>query len=275
MAAVIDMIINQSTLSALHARGREAWPDIDLDLVTFSDLAAPRLGDRLGDTVSAADLYLAIACIAGVETAITALDKRYLSGLAALLVRHGQDPATADDVVQTVRVRFLVGDADTAPRIASYDGRGSLASWIRVAAVRTAITAHRKYSRETPADEVDAVAAAPCPELGVLRRQLGAEFEIAFRAAFQALTPRDRNLLRYQVIDRLSIDRIAAVHGVHRATAARWVAQARAALVEGIRSTMQDRLRIGSAELDSLFRQLRSKRDLSQRLFLTPPPVPP
>src|ERR1700712_355050 len=86
---VIDMTINQSTtLSALHARGREAWPDIDLDLVTFSDLAAPRLGDRLGDAVSAADLYLAIACIAGVETSITALDKRYFSGLAALLIRH-------------------------------------------------------------------------------------------------------------------------------------------------------------------------------------------
>jgi len=57
--------------------------------------------------------------------------------------------------------------------------------------------------------------------------------------------PRERNLLRYQVLDRLGIDHIGALHGVHRVTAARWIAHARRALIEGVRRRLQDRLGCG------------------------------
>lgn len=264
--------LKQEALRALHARGREAWPDVDLDLAAFSTMAARRLGEGPFDDIRAGDLYLAIACAASVDRAIADFDKHYLSGLTLALVRHGHDAATAADTVQTIRMRFLVGEAGRVPRIAEYDGRGSLATWIRVAAVRTAISAYRKQRRETATDEVDLVAAARSPELDVLRQRFGAQFEAVFRSTFETLTPRERTLLRYQVIDRLGIDRIAALDGVHRATAARWVAHAREALVEGVRRALQDRLHIGTEELESLFRLLHSELELSLQLFLTPSP---
>jgi RNA polymerase sigma-70 factor (ECF subfamily) len=262
--------VNQEALRELHSLGREAWPEIELEFATFSTLAARQLGEGPFDDIRAGDLYLATACAARVERAIAALDKHYLCGTASALVRRGHDAAAAADAVQAVRVRFLVGDGGRAPRISEYDGRGSLATWIHVAAVRTAISARRKHHRET-ADEVDIIAAERGPELDLWKRRFGAEFEAAFRSTFEALSPRERTLLRYQVIDRLGIDRIAAIYGVHRATAARWVAHAREALIEGVRRTLQARFRVGSDELNSLLRLLHSKLELSLRLLLTPP----
>ena len=264
---------NEQQLCALHARGREAWHGVELDVATFLALAANQLDEGPFDDVRADDLYLAIACAARVKQAIIAFDRHYLAGLTSALIRQGQDPAAAADVVQVVRVRFLVGDANHAPKVAEYNGRGSLAAWLRVAASRTAVTAFRKHRRETAIDDL-AIAARSCnPDITVLGRQLGSEFEAAFRSAFAALAPRDRNLLRYQVLDRLGIDRIAALHGVHRATAARWVAHARTALIEGVRRQLQDRLGVDRQELDSTLRQLASRIDLSLRWMLTPIPT--
>jgi hypothetical protein len=45
-------------LCTLHARGREAWPGVELDVATFSTLAANQLGDGPFDDVRADDLYL-------------------------------------------------------------------------------------------------------------------------------------------------------------------------------------------------------------------------
>jgi hypothetical protein len=42
----------------------------------------------------------------------------------------------------------------------------------------------------------------------------------------RTLSRRDRNLLRYQYFDHLTVDDIGALHRVHRATAARGVARA-------------------------------------------------
>jgi len=263
----------EQQLCALHARGRESWQGVELDVATFLALAANQLDDGPFDDVRADELYLAIACVARVKQAIIAFDKHYLAGLTSALIRQGRDPAAAADVVQVVRVRFLVGDADHAPKVAEYNGRGSLAAWLRVAASRAAVTAFRKHRRETAIDDL-AIASRSCnPNITVLGTQLGNEFEAAFRSSFAALPPRERNLLRYQVIDRLGIDRIAALHSVHRATAARWIAHARKALIEGVRCQLQDRLGVDRQELDSTLRQLASRIDLSLRWMLTPMPT--
>lgn len=57
----------EQELCTLHARGREAWPGVELDIATFSERAANQLGDSPFDDVRADDLYLAIACAARVN----------------------------------------------------------------------------------------------------------------------------------------------------------------------------------------------------------------
>ncbi|HLL23328.1 MAG TPA: sigma-70 family RNA polymerase sigma factor, partial [Kofleriaceae bacterium] len=195
----------------------------------------------------------------------------YIAPLAHAL-RKVTNEAEVADVLQAVRIKFLVGD-DGRPRIAEYDGASALASWLRVAAVRMAISAYRKHAREAPHEEVDVPAASTSPELELLQRTYGSAFRDAFRTAFLALEPRERTLLRQQVLDQLGIDRLALLYGVHRATAARWVAQARQRLIDGVRGELQAALAIDSEQLDSALRMVGSQLEISVRMFLTPTPA--
>jgi len=217
----------------------------------------------------AADLHLSAACAAGDARAIALVDEQYIATLIFALPSYIQRPV-AEDVIQLVRLRFLIGEDGRPPRIGDFDGTASLATWLRVAAIRIAISLHRKQHREMVIDDVDAVADAPDPELALLQRQYGTEFRAAFRSGFVSLTARERNLLRHHIIDQLGIDGIAALYGVHRATAARWLARARSTLIKRLRRELQSRLQLDRNQLDGVLALLQGKLELSLRMFLTP-----
>ena len=65
------------------------------------------------------------------------------------------------------------------------------------------------------------------PELLHLKQHYREAFRAAFASAMTSLSSEERVLLRQHFIDGLNIDEIAALHHIHRATAARWLAQAR------------------------------------------------
>src|SRR5262249_20262887 len=116
-----------SELHALHARGRESWPQVDLDLDSFSQHVTTRAPlDKL-DLLHAGDLYLSAACTHGDATAITLVDAHYIATLTSALPRFVQRPV-ADDVIQLVRLRFLIGEHGAPPRISDFDGCASLAT---------------------------------------------------------------------------------------------------------------------------------------------------
>src|ERR1041384_7456457 len=199
-------------LRALHAQGRDAWPQLDVDLAAFSQSVEGRLAPDEVARLHAGDLYLSVACARGDTRALALVDEQYIATLVSALPGYIQR-AVADDVIQLVRLRFLIGEEGRPPRIGDFDGTARLATWLRVAAIRIAISLHRKVHRETMIDDVGAVADAPDPELALLQRQYGAEFRAAFRHGFVSLTARERNLLRYHILDSLGIDGIAALYG--------------------------------------------------------------
>jgi RNA polymerase sigma-70 factor (ECF subfamily) len=90
-------------------------------------------------------------------------------------------------------------------------------------------------------------------------------FERAFAEAVALLPARDRNLLRFHLIDRLGIDQIAAIYHVHRATAARRLACARGALVASTRARLRCQLAIDTTELASVMRLIESVAQPSWR----------
>ena len=61
---------------------------------------------------------------------------------------------------------------------------------------------------------------------------------------------------------------IAGLFGVHRATAKRWLADAREALLVGTKRELAARVGRGVEELDSILRLIESRLDLSLRLVL-------
>ncbi|MGE5183095.1 MAG: sigma factor-like helix-turn-helix DNA-binding protein, partial [Acidobacteriota bacterium] len=148
-----------------------------------------------------------------------------------------------------------------------YGGRGTLRSWVRTIAVRTGRRMLGLESVETSREEelAELPAAVADPELAMLRTRYRDQVRGAFAAAFAALGERERNVLRQYYIDGLTIDQLAALYHVNRATTARWVAGARLAVVRRTREQLVDRFGIAASEVDSIIRLVRSQLDVSVR----------
>ena len=74
----------------------------------------------------------------------------------------------------------------------------------------------------------------------------------AFTATLASLTTDERNVIRMHYLDGLSIDDIGTAYGVHRATAARWIQNARARILEETERRLRDRLHGTPSEIASV-----------------------
>jgi RNA polymerase sigma-70 factor (ECF subfamily) len=106
------------------------------------------------------------------------------------------------------------------------------------------------------------------PVLDQMRRRFQGEFRAAFQAAIAALDERQRTLLRQHFLDGVNTEQLGALYRVHRATAFRWLRDARARLLRQIRAELVTRLGIGRDELDSLLRLIDSRFEVSAERVL-------
>ena len=259
-------------LDAMIATARAAWPDIDADEATF----VGRIDTVLAAGASAAalhasDLWLAVACECGNETALAAFERTCIEPIERVLA-HMRLPAEAvDEIQQVVRTRLLVPTGDAPAKIAEYRGRGPLRSWVGVIATREALGQARRV-RPTPGDEALMGIESPHtgPELGYLTEHAREAFREAFTAALAELTPRARNALRHHYVHGLTIDQIAATYGVHRSNAARRIAKARDTLLSAMRRRVLIALNVDRGEFESMMRMVESKLDVSLQRLLGP-----
>jgi RNA polymerase sigma-70 factor (ECF subfamily) len=177
-----------------------------------------------------------------------------------------------DDLVQILHRKLFVAEPERRPKISEYAGRGALRNWLRVTMVRIAINLAAKKQPEVPVDPdtlLEAPLEAESPELSYMKEAYRGEFKAAFSEAIAELSSRERNLLRHSFIDGVGIDGLSVIYGVHRATAARWLARARSTLMVNTRQRLRHRLGITSEELDSILRLIQSRLDVTLRGMLT------
>lgn len=256
----------EDRLASAFDAGRAAFPAVALAAPDFMRHLAAIVDDADVplSALHASDLFLACACAHGDPAAVTILERDYISTLDAPLRATGLGAHDADEVRQRMREQLLVG-SDDLPGIASYRGKGQLRSWLRAVAVRQAMMLFRG-KRETPVEDAaleGIVEIAGDAQLAPWKREYAAAFREAFEQSIKALSDHDRTLLRQHHLDQLSVDELATLHKIHRATAARWVAAARAALLAGIRERMIAKLAISGGELDSALRLARSQLEVS------------
>jgi RNA polymerase sigma-70 factor (ECF subfamily) len=141
---------------------------------------------------------------------------------------------------------------------------------VRITATRELIRQLKKQKRETPIERSldEALGAADDPMLSQLKAEYRAEFASALKEAIESLDAEDRMLLRQSIVEELPIDTIGAAFGVHRATAARWLQRARAALVSATRDQLAKRLSMPVEEIDSVIRLVQSRLDASMVRYL-------
>jgi RNA polymerase sigma-70 factor, ECF subfamily len=260
-------------LAGILARAIAAWPSVGIDPAHFVRAIAERLPAADPAALAALqtdDLYLACGCVEGDPAALAAFEARHGPVIERSIVAIGVSPDDRADLGQIVRERLLVSPATgEPPRIVKYLARGSLAAWVRVVATREALRvlprAQRSERHAAASDEQLAglTASDDDPEVGYLKRHYRDEFKQAFHVAVAALDARERLLLRQHALDGLSIDQLAALHGVHRATAARQVHSARDAVLAATRRELTRRLRLSPRALASVMRLIHSQLDLS------------
>jgi RNA polymerase sigma-70 factor (ECF subfamily) len=260
--------LDESVWRATYEEGRKAFPGVAIGLAQFAAHATRVGAPDPKTTPHGCELFLACACGARDPRGIVALERDYLPLTRGSLARFSASSDFVDEVLQELRAKLLLG---AEPRIVRYGARGPLLSWIRVAASRVAID----LLRSTPAEERDQpdgeTSADPItdvdlgPEVQLLRSVYREAFRDALASTLGALSAQDRNLLRRHLLDRLTLQEIAAPYGVHPATIARRLVSLREDIARTVRETLavQHQEEGGSTSLESLARAIRSEIDLS------------
>jgi RNA polymerase sigma-70 factor, ECF subfamily len=251
------------------AAAANAWPDLPSPDAAFVEALHDQVADAAElPLLHVGDLFLAHHVLRGEIRAVAAV-RAMLDVLRAPLRRTGASDELIAEVLADLPADLVVRRATGEPMLAGYAGRGPLAGWLRVIAVRTLVERRRRTGASVDDDLVAELATPELdPELAVLRRHYAGELKTAFLAALAALDPVDLLLLRQRYLDGLGIDRLAALHGIHRATAARRLAAARSDLSERVRRRLLDKLRVGGATLDSIIRLVGSELELSLDRYL-------
>jgi RNA polymerase sigma-70 factor (ECF subfamily) len=267
-------------LTAMLEEAVATWSSVEVARARFLKFVAARLPQEMGPelerslrSLDGSGLYLACACADGDADALAAFEERILTPLGSTLRRLATFDGFVDELKQRVRTRLFVGGADGKARIDSYRGQGDLASFARVLATREALALRRPNERELLAgghEQLEALVRSPDawpvkdPEMVYLRKKYEAEFVEAFRGGVASLSSNERNLLRYHYLNRLSIDHIGAILGIHRVSAARRLNKVRDTLVTATRQLLRQRLHVlSTTELDSVLRLIESDVDVS------------
>jgi RNA polymerase sigma-70 factor (ECF subfamily) len=142
----------ERVLESVVRDARAKWPLLRVDAIEFVRHLARGIADDvpLGDAVQALateDLYLAFACISRDRAALAAFDAQYLGEVGSFVARVSATPGFVDEVRQALRDKLL-GGKPGEPGIAAYSGRGAIAGWVRIVALRVALNLQRSSRRK-------------------------------------------------------------------------------------------------------------------------------
>jgi len=248
------------------AEARRTWPDIHVAEDRFF-AALARIDD--GVVVNAADLYLALGCLEGDRRALHVLENEIFPQITPSVARVCK--GDLEDVLQTTREKLLVGGPNGAPKLAQYTGQGTLLGWLRVVAVRDALAIRRlKTPAKSFSDATELATVPASAHLTLLRKTHAKEFKQAIEEAIALLSVADRNMLRMNLLDRMSIDDLASLFHIHRATAARRLTRARESVLDHVQARLKKTLGLSDSEASSLARDLVGHIDLTISRLLSP-----
>lgn len=259
----------RSLLSDAHA----AHPGIAIEDSAFVERVAhvwsPSNDGEL-PVLHAGALYVTLAAAMGNPEALVYIDGKECADARAAIHRMGLGHARSEDALQQFAKKLFVPEEHAAPKILEYGGRGELRAWLRVGAVREALKLVRSDKRNVALDDTRVLDAAPTtdPELEQMKALYQPAFKRCFQLAIASLPARDKNLLRQQAIDGLSIDDLATLYHVHRATCARWLEAARTQLFDETRRLLMSEVGVAETECDSIIRLVQSQLHITLRRVL-------
>src|SRR5258706_1174800 len=154
--AELDRVLTTAIAEA-HAR----WPGLPQLDDDFAAAVAARVEGEAELAAAVArlalpDLYLVTACLAGDRAALAAVERLVRDETTRAVAKLGGHAPAPEDVVQELLVKLLVG---SPAKLAAFGGHGALHAWVKVAAVRTAISIGRRRHELAVQDDAPAAVA--------------------------------------------------------------------------------------------------------------------
>lgn len=206
-----------------------------------------------------ADLYLAFACARGDAAAWRTFERTHLSKIQEYVRRVDRDASFADDVHQRLAAKLATNQG----KLALYTGRGPLAGFVRVSALREAHDIVRRRKGTVDFDDAALEAGHVDPELALLQERAGAALKTAFREVMATLPDEDKAMLKLHYLDGRTIEDVGKALRISRATATRRLADARERIVKRVELALRSALGPGAPGAGSLLRLVASQFDLS------------
>ena len=270
-------------LRPIFERCQRRYPTIDLPFEEFAahltqvlaSEASRMAGEAqdLLDRLHHEDLFLALACSRGNRIAWEHFIDDYLPRIQRYAGQACGRVADGEDLAQEI-VAGLMADRE---RLSGYNGRGSLAGWLRVSVSHAAIDRFRRDRRQVSLDEAQeggkelrtSIPPAGPVSMENLDALWGPVLLSILSEQLNALSSRDRLLLSLYYFHDVPLKLIGRHFGVHEATASRWLDAVRRALRKGVESQMKRRHGLRPRELESILRWLEDGEDLGLREVLS------
>jgi RNA polymerase sigma-70 factor, ECF subfamily len=193
------------------------------------------------ESLQVQDLALARACAAGNDEAWQELLTRYQEILSRAALAITREESKASELTGSLYADLYgtqLRDGLRVSKLSSYNGRGSLAGWLRTILAQQYVNQYRAGRRlvsleQQTEDGKQFAAADPEPLLAV-----DSQLDAATGAALDAMPPEDRTMIAFYYIDGLTLARVAKLLGVHESTISRRLEQ----VVRGLRRDILTRL---------------------------------
>lgn len=264
-------------------RCQRRYPTVQLSIDIFQARVAEILAEMqlAGDNVRAEtfakihheDLFLATACAHDDRIAWEHFADDYLPLLQNFATQACGNSGEGEDVAQEIIAKLL----NDKKRIGGYNGRGSLAGWLRVAAAHSAVDRFRRIKKQSSLEELQEcgvpVVAVQVNEDSdeALDSSWGGKISEIVDDCLRKLPSRDRLILCLYYLQDVSLKAIGRQLGVSEATACRWLDRTRQDIRKHTERELRSKHGLRPNEMGSLWKWISPSlfaKSISGRLTL-------
>jgi RNA polymerase sigma-70 factor len=226
---------------------------------------------RLVERLHAGDLYLATACAERHDNAwrrFECLYKVYVQDLVRCLVHNS---VQALDLGEGLLVDLFLPDRTGQSRIASYDGRSSLATWLHVIVTHRVTNERvRKWNTiDRPGTLPEIADESSMREFDANMRaaRYGRAIVESLRSACEGLTSHESRMLAWRYERGLMLDEIARMLSIHPSTVCRQLDRVQERLRRDVVDMLASRFGIPLAAIQELLRDVAENGTVSVPLL--------
>jgi RNA polymerase sigma-70 factor len=223
------------------------------------------------------DLYLSVACAAGTNPAwerFNAVYGKYINDVACAIT-FTRD--VAKDLASGVMVDLFLPDHSGRSRIASYEGRSSLATWLRVIVSHRATNERARRCNNTEGIDVipDMADESALHRVDASLRAClyGEMIGESLKCSCNSLTDRERLVLLLRYDEELQLGQIARVLGVHQSTVSRQIERACEKLRKEVISNLSTKYKLNDASVDECREDILENPSYSFLSLIGPTPA--